>query len=93
MQTICKILDELQPKADAKSYLEQISYVTDRAGHDFRYAMDPSKIQNDLGWQAEENFDTGIRKTVQWYLDNQEWVNHILSGEYQSWIQQNYSSR
>lgn len=93
VQTICKILDELQPKADAKSYLEQISYVTDRAGHDFRYAMDPSKIQNDLGWQAEENFDTGIRKTVQWYLDNQEWVNHILSGEYQSWIQQNYSSR
>lgn len=92
VQTICRILDELQPKATG-SYLDQITYVTDRAGHDFRYAMDPTKIQTELGWQPEENFDTGIKKTVQWYLDNQEWVQHIMSGEYQNWIQQNYTAR
>lgn len=92
VQTICKILDELQPKV-AGSYLDQITYVTDRAGHDFRYAMDPTKIQTELGWQPEENFDTGIKKTIQWYLDNQEWVQHIMSGEYQNWIQQNYTAR
>lgn len=92
VQTICRILDELQPKANG-SYLDQITYVTDRAGHDFRYAMDPTKIQTELGWKPEENFDTGIKKTVQWYLDNQEWVRHIMSGEYQNWIQQNYTAR
>ncbi|TXI98326.1 MAG: dTDP-glucose 4,6-dehydratase [Neisseriales bacterium] len=93
VQTICRLLDGLQPRSDAKSYLEQISYVSDRAGHDYRYAMDPTKIQNELGWQPEENFDSGIRKTIQWYLDNQQWVNHILSGEYQNWIKQNYDKR
>ena len=93
VEGICQILDELSPRSDAKSYLEQITYVTDRAGHDFRYAMDPTKIQNELGWQPEENFATGIKKTVQWYLDNQEWVQHILSGEYQNWIAQNYTER
>lgn len=93
VQTICKILDELKPKSDTSSYQTQISYVTDRAGHDFRYAMDPTKIQAELGWKPEENFETGIKKTVQWYLDNQNWVNHIVSGEYQTWIEQNYSER
>lgn len=93
VQTICRLLDGLQPRSDAKSYLEQISYVSDRAGHDYRYAMDPTKIQSELGWQPEENFDSGIRKTIQWYLDNQQWVNHILSGEYQNWIKQNYDKR
>jgi dTDP-glucose 4,6-dehydratase len=93
VEGICQILDELSPRRDAKSYLEQITYVTDRAGHDFRYAMDPTKIQTELGWQPEENFATGIKKTVQWYLDNQEWVQHILSGEYQNWIAQNYTER
>lgn len=93
VEGICQILDELSPRSDAKSYLEQITYVTDRAGHDFRYAMDPTKIQTELGWQPEENFATGIKKTVQWYLDNQEWVHHILSGEYQNWIAQNYTER
>ena len=93
VQTICRLLDELRPRSDAKSYLEQISYVSDRAGHDYRYAMDPTKIQSELGWQPEENFDTGIRKTIQWYLDNQQWVNHILSGEYQNWIDLNYTQR
>lgn len=93
VQTICRLLDELQPRSDGQSYLEQISYVSDRAGHDYRYAMDPTKIQNELGWQPEENFDTGIRKTIQWYLDNQQWVDHVLSGEYQNWIKQNYDKR
>ena len=93
VETICQILDELQPRTDSKPYTSQITYVTDRAGHDFRYAMDPTKIQTELGWQPQENFDTGIKKTVQWYLDNQEWVNHILSGEYQHWIEQNYAKR
>ncbi len=93
VQTICRLLDELQPRSDGRSYLEQISYVSDRAGHDYRYAMDPTKIQNELGWQPEENFDTGIRKTIQWYLDNQQWVNHVLSGEYQNWINLNYDKR
>lgn len=93
VQTICRLLDELQARSDGQSYLEQISYVSDRAGHDYRYAMDPTKIQSELGWQPEENFDTGIRKTIQWYLDNQEWVNHVLSGEYQNWIDLNYDKR
>lgn len=93
VQTICRLLDELQARSDGKTYLEQISYVSDRAGHDYRYAMDPTKIQSELGWQPEENFDTGIRKTIQWYLDNQEWVNHVLSGEYQNWIDLNYTQR
>ncbi len=74
-------------------YAEQIIFVTDRAGYDYRYAMDPTKIQLELGWQPIENFDSGIRKTVQWYLDNQEWVDHVISGEYQNWIQRNYEER
>lgn len=93
VQVICKTLDELKPRSDGKSYLEQITYVTDRAGHDFRYAMDPTKIQNDLNWNPRENFDTGIKKTVQWYLDNQEWVLHVQSGEYQNWLNTNYKNR
>lgn len=93
VETICRILDELQAKVDKTSYSEQITYVTDRAGHDYRYAMDPAKIQAELGWQPQEDFDSGIRKTVKWYLDNQEWVAHVISGEYQSWIKQNYSGR
>lgn len=93
VQTICKILDQLKPKADKTSYVNQISYVTDRAGHDYRYAMDPTKIQTELGWQPEENFDSGIKKTVEWYLDNRKWVEHVLSGEYQQWVQKNYDNR
>jgi len=93
VQSICHILDELKPKTDKTSYIDQITYVTDRAGHDYRYAMDPTRIHTELGWQPEENFDTGIRKTVQWYLDNQEWVTHVVSGEYQNWVKQNYTER
>lgn len=93
VETICNILDQLKPREDAKKYREQITYVSDRAGHDFRYAMDPSKIQNELGWKPQETFDSGIRKTVQWYLDNQDWVDQVKSGVYQYWIQKNYDKR
>ncbi len=70
-----------------------ITHITDRAGHDYRYAMDPTKIKNELGWCPLENFDTGIRKTVQWYLDNQQWVNNVLSGDYKNWLIKNYNNR
>ena len=91
--TICEILDKLKPRTDNKSYSELITYVTNRAGHDYRYAMDPSKIQAKLGWEPQDTFDTGIVKTVQWYLDNQDWVSHVQSGEYQNWVDQNYTNR
>jgi dTDP-glucose 4,6-dehydratase len=93
VETICKTLDELCPRTDTRSYLEQITYVTDRAGHDFRYAMDPAKIKSDLGWKPQESFDTGIKKTIMWYLDNQDWVSHVQSGEYKSWLTTNYANR
>lgn len=75
--TICNILDELKPRADGSSYSELISYVSDRAGHDYRYAMDPTKITTTLGWKPLETFESGIRKTVEWYINNQEWVAHV----------------
>lgn len=93
VHVICNILDELSPRADNKKYADLITYVTDRKGHDYRYAMDPTKIETELGWKPLENFDTGIRKTVQWYLDNQDWVKHIQSGEYQKWVDKNYNNR
>ncbi len=93
VETICKILDELKPRADNRKYDELITYVTDRKGHDYRYAMDPSKITHDLGWHPQEVFDSGIRKTVLWYLNNQEWVNHIQNGEYHNWVTTNYINR
>ncbi|CAJ1809044.1 dTDP-glucose 4,6-dehydratase [Aeromonas veronii] len=80
--TICDLLDEMVPKAG--SYREQITYVADRPGHDRRYAIDASKMSAELDWQPEETFESGIRKTVQWYLDNQQWVNNVKSGAYQS---------
>ena len=79
VETICQILDELQPRSDGGKYSEQIVSVTDRAGHDFRYAMDPTKIQTELGWQPQETFVSGIKKTVAWYLANQPWVEHVLA--------------
>ena len=90
VHTLCAILDELSPRADAKPYAEQITYVTDRLGHDRRYAIDATKINRELGWKPAETFETGIRKTVQWYLDNQQWVKNVTSGDYKNWIQQNY---
>jgi len=90
---VCSLLDELRPRADGKSYSEQISFVTDRPGHDRRYAIDARKIERELGWKPAETFETGIRKTVQWYLDNQGWVNNVLSGNYRQWVEKNYAGR
>ena len=81
VNTICDILDDLRPKAQGK-YSDQIVFVTDRPGHDLRYAIDSDKLQKELGWKAEENFDTGIRKTVQWYLDNAWWWKPIREKKY-----------
>jgi dTDP-glucose 4,6-dehydratase len=92
VHTLCAILDELSPRADAKLYAEQITYVTDRLGHDRRYAIDATKINRELGWKPAETFETGIRKTVQWYLDNQQWVKNVTSGDYKNWIDKNYSN-
>ena len=91
VKTICQILDELKPRADGKSYTEQITFVKDRPGHDRRYAIDASKVKRDLGWRPAETFDTGIRKTVQWYLDNPQWVEGVVSGSYRDWLQKQYN--
>ena len=92
VHTLCTILDELSPRADGKPYVEQIIYVTDRPGHDRRYAIDATKIERELGWKPAETFETGIRKTVQWYLDNQAWVANVTSGAYQNWVGKQYSA-
>jgi dTDP-glucose 4,6-dehydratase len=91
VHNLCDLLDELKPREDGKSYREQITFVKDRPGHDQRYAIDATKISKELGWKPEETFETGIRKTVQWYLDNQDWVDNVQSGEYQNWPTKNYS--
>lgn len=93
VHALCDILDELQPKAAGGSYRDQITYVADRPGHDRRYAIDARKIERELGWKPKETFDSGIRKTVQWYLDNDEWVRDVQSGAYQSWLEKNYAAR
>lgn len=87
---LCSILDELMPKLDKSKYSSQITYVKDRPGHDRRYAIDATKIENEIGWKPQETFDTGIRKTVEWYLANPTWVNNILNGSYKNWIQKQY---
>ena len=92
VNTVCALLDELAPRADGTSYRSQISYVTDRPGHDRRYAIDASKIERDLGWKPAETFDTGIRKTVQWYLAHPEWVANVQSGAYRDWVRMQYST-
>ena len=92
VKTVCGLLDELRPRADGKSYIEQVTYVTDRPGHDRRYAIDARKLERELGWKPAETFDTGIRKTVQWYLDNPEWVQNVQSGAYRDWVQKQYSA-
>lgn len=93
VHTLCDILDTLAPKADGSTYRAQITYITDRPGHDRRYAIDARKIERELGWKPEETFDTGIRKTVQWYLDHQDWVGDVQSGAYLKWMEQNYGER
>ena len=92
VHTLCAILDELSPRADGKPYVEQITYVTDRPGHDRRYAIDATKIERELGWKPAETFETGIKKTVQWYLDNQAWVANVTSGAYQNWVGKQYNA-
>ena len=90
VKTICAILDELRPRPNGGSYAEQIRFVTDRPGHDRRYAIDASKLERELGWKPAETFATGIRKTVEWYLANPEWVAGVQSGSYRDWINQHY---
>ncbi len=90
VNTVCALLDELKPRADGKPYQEQITYVTDRPGHDRRYAIDARKIELELGWKPAETFESGIRKTVQWYLDNPDWVANVLSGGYRDWVAKQY---
>ena len=93
VHTLCTMLDELSPRADGLPYKNQITYVTDRPGHDRRYAIDATKIERELGWKPAETFETGIRKTVQWYLDNQTWVGNVTSGAYRQWLDTNYGAR
>lgn len=90
VHTLCAILDELSPRADGQPYKAQITYVKDRPGHDRRYAIDAGKIERELGWKPAETFETGIRKTVQWYLDNQAWVANVTSGAYREWLGKQY---
>ncbi|CAN1503467.1 RfbB dTDP-D-glucose 4,6-dehydratase [Burkholderiaceae bacterium] len=90
VKTICAILDELRPRANGASYAEQIRFVTDRPGHDRRYAIDASKLERELGWKPSETFDTGIRKTIEWYLGHPEWVAGVQSGSYRDWINRHY---
>jgi dTDP-glucose 4,6-dehydratase len=91
VKTVCALLDELRPRADGQPYAQQISYVTDRPGHDRRYAIDARKLEAELGWKPAETFETGIRKTVQWYLANPQWVSHVQSGAYRDWVNKQYA--
>ena len=92
VNTVCALLDELRPRADGLSYVTQITYVTDRPGHDRRYAIDARKLERELGWKPAETFETGIRKTVQWYLDNPDWVAGVQSGAYRDWVAKQYAA-
>jgi dTDP-glucose 4,6-dehydratase len=92
VKTVCALLDELRPAAEGP-YARLVTYVKDRPGHDRRYAIDARKIERELGWRPAETFDTGIRKTVQWYLDHADWVARVQSGSYRDWVAANYSAR
>lgn len=93
VKTLCKMLDAKKPRKDGKSYADQITFVEDRLGHDQRYAIDATKIARELGWKPKETFETGIEKTVNWYLENQEWVANVTSGEYRNWVEKHYAER
>jgi dTDP-glucose 4,6-dehydratase len=93
VKTLCSMLDNAKPRADGLSYAEQITFVQDRPGHDARYAIDASKIERELSWKPAETFETGIEKTVRWYLEHQDWVNNVTSGEYKNWVSTNYRER
>lgn len=90
--SLCDILDEIHPRNDQKSYREQIHFVTDRPGHDRRYAIDPQKISAELNWSPIETFESGIKKTIEWYLQNTKWIENVTSGEYIEWTKKNYPS-
>jgi dTDP-glucose 4,6-dehydratase len=90
VHTVCAILDELSPRADGKPYRDRITFVKDRPGHDRRYAIDATKLERELGWKPAETFETGIRKTVRWYLDHQDWVANVTSGAYRDWVGKQY---
>ena len=91
VRTVCALLDELRPRADGGSYAQQVAFVKDRPGHDRRYAIDARKIERELGWRPAETFETGIRKTVQWYLAHGDWVQRVQSGAYREWIATQYA--
>jgi dTDP-glucose 4,6-dehydratase len=95
VHTICGILDQLRPRADGagiqNKYASQITYIKDRPGHDRRYAIDATKLERELGWKPSETFETGIQKTVQWYLNNQDWTDDVLSGSYRDWVKKQYN--
>ena len=93
VDTLCALLDELKPRHDGRSYREQKITVADRPGHDKRYAIDATKIERELGWTPRETFESGLAKTVRWYLDNPAWVAHVVSGEYRQWMERNYGDR
>lgn len=92
VRTICAVLDEIRPRDDGRSYAAQIAFVTDRPGHDRRYAIDAGKMARELSWNPEDTFDSGIRKTIHWYLNNPEWVRRVQNGGYRSWVQLQYGS-
>jgi len=93
VDTVCALLDELRPESPFVPHRQLIAYVQDRPGHDRRYAIDPRKIEGELGWRAAESFETGLRKTVEWYLDNPAWLEDVTSGTYQQWVVKNYAAR
>lgn len=92
VHTLCALLDELRPRADGQSYRSQITFVKDRPGHDRRYAIDASKLAGELGWKPAETFESGLRKTVRWYLDHPDWVSNVTSGAYRDWIDRHYAA-
>ena len=93
VESICSLLDELSPTSPHVPHRQLITFVKDRPGHDRRYAINAAKLERELGWRAQENFESGLRKTVQWYLDHSQWVEDVTSGAYQAWMRQNYQMR
>jgi dTDP-glucose 4,6-dehydratase len=91
VRTICHLLDELRPRPDGVSYEAQMTFVKDRPGHDRRYAIDASKLERELGWRPAETFESGIRKTIGWYLEHQDWVDNVTSGGYRDWVKKHYA--